>query len=90
MQLDNDLIDRISQNVLGVFNMAGETREEMIRKVREVVREGVEHFDLVTRDDFEVSQQMLSKARIQLDALEKRVSELEAQLNAQEGEEKAE
>ncbi|OSM02426.1 accessory factor UbiK family protein [Magnetofaba australis] len=87
MQLDNNIIDRITQNLLGVAEMAGQTREEAIRKVREVVREGIEHFDLVTRDEFDVAQRMLGNARMQLDAMEKRVSQLEAALKEQVGDE---
>ncbi|MEG3639942.1 accessory factor UbiK family protein [Magnetococcus sp. PR-3] len=87
MQLDNAFIDRIAQNVLGVVSSVGETREEMIRKVREVVREGVEHFDLVTRDEFEVARKMAANARIQLDALEARVEELEKKLNSESSDE---
>ncbi|ABK43347.1 protein of unknown function DUF526 [Magnetococcus marinus MC-1] len=84
MQLDNAFIDRIAQGVLGVVSSVGETREEMVRKVREVVREGVEHFDLVTRDEFEVARKMAANARLQLDALEKRVVEMEKKLSKDE------
>jgi ubiquinone biosynthesis accessory factor UbiK len=80
MQIDNMLLDQITQNVMGLFNMAGETRQEMIRQVRDVVREGVEHFDLVTRDEFDAAQTLLSNTRIKVDVLEKQVAELEAAL----------
>jgi ubiquinone biosynthesis accessory factor UbiK len=80
MQIDNVLLDQITQNIMGVFNMAGESRQEMIRQLRDVVREGVEHFDLVTRDEFDAAQTLLSNTRIKVDALEKQVVELEAAL----------
>ncbi|NGZ06183.1 MAG: accessory factor UbiK family protein [Magnetococcales bacterium] len=80
MQIDNAILDQITQNVMGVFNRVGETREELRRKAQDLVREGVEHFDLVTREEFNVVNEMLSATRIRAEALEKRVSELEAAL----------
>lgn len=80
MQIDNAILDQITQNVLGVFNKVGETREELMRKVQDVIREGIEHFDLVTREEFNVVSELLSNTRIKADALEKRLSELEAAL----------
>lgn len=83
MQIDNAILDQITQNVLGVFNRVGETREELKRKAQDIVREGVEHFDLVTREEFNVVSEMLSATRIKAEALEKRVAELEAALARQ-------
>ncbi|MEO5333475.1 MAG: accessory factor UbiK family protein [Magnetococcus sp. YQC-5] len=84
MQIDNAILDQITQNVLGVFNKVGETREEMKRKVHDIIREGVEHFDLVTREEFNVVSELLSNTRIKAENLEKRLSELETAL-AQKG-----
>ncbi|MBF0454857.1 MAG: accessory factor UbiK family protein [Magnetococcales bacterium] len=80
MQIDNALLDQMTQNIMGLFNMAGETHQEMVRQIRDVVREGVEHFDLVTRDEFDAAQTLLSNTRIKVEALEKQVVELEAAL----------
>lgn len=84
MQIDNMVLDQIAQNVLGVFNMVGETQEELIRKIRDFVREGVEHFDLVSREEFDAAQELLSNTRIKVDLLEKRLAELEADLTGKE------
>ncbi|MBF0294398.1 MAG: accessory factor UbiK family protein [Magnetococcales bacterium] len=80
MQIDNAILDQITQNVLGVFGKMGETREELKRKIHDIVREGVEHFDLVTREEFDVVNELLSNTRIKADALEKRLNELEEAL----------
>ncbi|MBF0124152.1 MAG: accessory factor UbiK family protein [Magnetococcales bacterium] len=80
MQIDNSVIDQIAQNVLGVFDKMGSTHQEFVRKIREVVREGVEHFDLVTHEEFDSVRELLSNTRIKVDRLEKRVAELEAVL----------
>lgn len=78
MQIDNSLIDQITQNIFGVIEKFGETRQEMIRKIRDAVQEGVEHFDLVAREEFDAANQLLANTRIKLEALEKKVAELEA------------
>ncbi|MBF0622766.1 MAG: accessory factor UbiK family protein [Magnetococcales bacterium] len=91
MQIDNQMLDQIAQNVLGVFDKVATTREEGIRKVREAVSEAVDHFDIVTREEFDVANRLLSNTRVKLDALEKRVVELEEALskaNGSEGEAK--
>jgi ubiquinone biosynthesis accessory factor UbiK len=80
MQIDNVMLDQITQNIMGVVNMVGESRQEMIKQLRDVVRDGVEHFDLVTRDEFDAAQTLLSNTRIKVDVLEKQVAELEAAL----------
>lgn len=78
MQLDNQILDQIAQNLIGVFDQVSTTREEAIRKVREVVSEGVDHFDLVTREEFDAAQRLLSNTRVKLEVLEKQVAALEA------------
>jgi ubiquinone biosynthesis accessory factor UbiK len=80
MQIDNVMLDQITQNIMGVVNMVGESRQEMAKQLRDVVRDGVEHFDLVTRDEFDAAQTLLSNTRIKVDVLEKQVAELEAAL----------
>ncbi len=80
MQIDNTVIDQITSNILGVVNKAGATHQEFVRKLREVVQEGAEHFDLVMREEFEAAREMMANTRIRVEALEKRVVQLEAEL----------
>lgn len=82
MQIDNAYIDQITHNVLGLFDKLGETGEELHRKVHDTVREAMEHFDLVPREEFEVATRLLANTRIKVEALEKKVAELEAALEA--------
>ena len=78
VQIDNTLLDEITQNILGVFNKVGATQEEVTRKVNDLLRDAVERFDLVMRDEFEAALELLSNSRIKIEQLEKRVAELEA------------
>lgn len=80
MQIDNVLLDQITENILGVFNKVGATQEELTRKVNDLLRDAVERFDLVMRDEFDAATELLSTTRIKLEQLEKKVAELEAAL----------
>ncbi|MBF0176023.1 MAG: accessory factor UbiK family protein [Magnetococcales bacterium] len=77
MQLDNNLIDQITQNVLGIFEKVGATRDELHRRVHDAVKEAIVHFDIVTREEFDITSELLSKTRIKVEAMEKKVAELE-------------
>ena len=44
--------------------------------------QGFAKLDLVTREEFDIQAQVLAKTREKLEALEKRVTELEAKQNA--------
>lgn len=80
MQIDNAFLDQITQGVLGVVDKFGETRAEGIRKIREAVQEAVEHFDIVTREEFDVTTRLLSNTRVKVDELERKVAILEGRL----------
>ncbi|MBF0401749.1 MAG: accessory factor UbiK family protein [Magnetococcales bacterium] len=80
MQIDNMLLDQITQNILGVFNKVGATQEEITRKVNDLLRDAIERFDLVMRDEFDAATELLSNTRIRVEQLEKRVADLEAAL----------
>ncbi|MBF0153907.1 MAG: accessory factor UbiK family protein [Magnetococcales bacterium] len=77
MQLDNNLIDQITQNVLGIFEKVGATRDELHRRVHDAVKDAIVHFDIVTRDEFDITAELLSKTRVKVEAMEKKVAELE-------------
>ncbi|MBF0282864.1 MAG: accessory factor UbiK family protein [Magnetococcales bacterium] len=82
MQIDNTFIDQMTQSFLGVFDKVGQTRDEAARKMRDLVQEAVERFDLVGREEFDTVKELLSNTRIKAEQLEKRLAELEAQLAA--------
>ncbi|MBF0135971.1 MAG: accessory factor UbiK family protein [Magnetococcus sp. DMHC-1] len=77
MQLDNNLIDQITQNVLGIFEKVGATRDELHRRIHDAVKEAIVHFDIVTRDEFDVTAELLSKTRIKVEEMEKKIADLE-------------
>lgn len=55
----------------------GSLRSEVERNVRSVLAETVSRMDLITREEFDIQQQVLMRTREKLEALEKQVAELE-------------
>ena len=52
-------------------------RDDLEQNFRAVLRGGLSRLDLVTREEFEVQEAVLSRTREKLEALEKKVAELE-------------
>ena len=72
-----DLAKQIADAVPpGVKNMA----EEAEGRVKTVLQSQLSKLDLVTREEFDIQSQVLIRTREKLDAMESRISELEAKL----------
>ena len=52
-------------------------REDLETNFRGVLRSGISKLDLVTREEFEVQEAVLARAREKLEALENKLEELE-------------
>ena len=52
-------------------------RDDLESNFRAVLKAGLERLDLVTREAFEVQESILARTREKLEALEKRLAELE-------------
>ena len=59
-----------------------EGREELQQNFKSVLQAGLGKLDLVTREEFDVQRDVLLRTREQLEALQRTVAELEAQLGA--------
>lgn len=57
-----------------------EGREELQQNFKSVLQSGLGRLDLVTREEFDVQRTVLLRTREQLEALQRTVAELEAQL----------
>ncbi|MFM2481860.1 ubiquinone biosynthesis accessory factor UbiK [Celerinatantimonas sp. YJH-8] len=59
--------------------------DEFERRVKQVLQAKLAQLDMVSRDDFDVQANVLTRTREKLIALEVRVAELEAKADAQSG-----
>lgn len=71
----NDLQNKINQA------MENSPAKDIEKNVKAMMTQGFSKLDLVTREEFDIQAQVLAKTRRKLDALEAKVSELEALLD---------
>lgn len=55
-------------------------KEDMEKNFRAILQGGLGKLDLVTREEFEVQKAVLAKTRSKLEALEKRVTDIESKM----------
>lgn len=79
--LNAKIFDDLSAKLSEVVNSG--PAKDIEKNVRALLMQGFAKLDLVTREEFDVQAQMLSRAREQLTALEARVTSLEAQQAAE-------
>jgi len=80
MANDNQSLDDIAEKIAGGIRMLGGLKQGAEAQVRSIVEGALSQFDVVTHERMQVQEAMLSKARQELDALNARVSELEAHI----------
>ena len=66
----------------GLASGAGTLREDLENNFRAVLRANLGKLDLAGRDEFDAQRKVLERTRARLEALEQRVTELEARSNA--------
>jgi len=77
--IDFKLLDELSQRLGAMLPPSvGEARADLQKNFRSALQAGLTRLDLVTREEFEVQQGVLLRTREKLEALEARLSELEA------------
>ena len=70
----NDLAGKLADSVPEGIRAL---REDLESNFRSVLDSGLSRLDLVTREEFEVQEAVLARTREKLEALEKRLAELE-------------
>ena len=78
----DDLARRLS-SLVPPARPARELREELQQNFKSVLQTGLGKLDLVTREEFDVQRAVLLRTREKLDALQRAVEQLEAQLARQ-------
>jgi hypothetical protein len=74
-----ETIDRLAKRLAeAVPEGLRSVRDDLEQNFRSVLDSGLSRLDLVTREEFEVQQAVLARTRQKLEALERRVSGLEA------------
>jgi BMFP domain-containing protein YqiC len=71
-------LDELARKIGGVFESS--PAKDIERNVKAVLQSGLHRLQLVPREEFEIQAQVLLRSREKLEALEKRVAELEARM----------
>lgn len=77
---DQPFIDRIMAEVRQRVPLAGDIAGEVEHNLRTVLSEAISRLDLITREEFDAQQRVLTRTRERLEALEQEVAELERRL----------
>ena len=77
--LNKNVIDEINAKVSEILHNS--PAKDIEKNIRVLLSGAFTRLDLVTRDEFDVQQEVLQRTREKLILLEARVSELEARLN---------
>lgn len=80
---DSKRIDELARRLSELMPAGARAfQQDIERNLRAGLRGAFEKMDLVTREEYEVQVQLLARSRERLQALEARVLELEARLDA--------
>ena len=75
---DQPFLDRLMNDISRHLPAdLGRLRQEVEHSVRAVLNETMTRLDLISREEFEIQQQVLERTRAKLEALEKQVEALE-------------
>ncbi len=77
--LNTKILDDLSAKLSAAANSS--PAKDIEKNMRALLAQGFARLDLVTREEFDVQTQVLSRTREKLTELEARVAELEAQRN---------
>jgi len=77
-QLFEDLANKIGNTLPPLPN---NIKAEIEQSIRTILHSSFDKLDLVTREDFEIQSAVLQKTRIKLELLEKKLTQLETDLN---------
>jgi len=80
MQNDKKIFDDFAKMINGVAGTVAGAGREAEASMRERAREWMGGLDLISREEFDAVKEIAIKARTENEALQKRVTDLEAQL----------
>ena len=80
--MNSHVLDELSRRLAAAVPPGAQAlRDDLEKNFNAVLKANLERLDLVTREDFEVQAQVLARTREKLEALERRVAELEQAKN---------
>ncbi len=84
MQTENPLLDDLARVATGALGALTGMRAEVEARIRDQLERVLARMDLVTREEFDAVRAMAAKARLEQEALARRLEVLESRLQASE------
>lgn len=85
---NNEIFGRIAQHLGDRLSNVSQAPEEIQKTVQGAMKGAFDRLDLVSREDFDIMMDVLTRTRARVEALEKRLAELEEKLPAEESADK--
>lgn len=79
--IDKRFFEELSQQISKLLPQAEAAGEDVKRSVSAALQKGFARMDLLTREEFDAQLAALARAEQRIDALEKQLAQLEAQLH---------
>lgn len=79
----NDLLDEISQQFSKLADNKSQVKEDIKQNIHSILNTGLSKLDVVSREEFEIQQQILQRTRQKVELLEQNLAELEKMLHEQ-------
>ncbi|WP_027350076.1 accessory factor UbiK family protein [Halotalea alkalilenta] len=76
----NDVFSRLAQQIGERLSSVSQAPEEIQRSVQGAMKGAFDRLDLVSREDFDIMMDVLTRTRTRVEALEKQLAALEARL----------
>lgn len=83
----HEFLRNLSQKAAHLFEEAGTAHKDMEQKLYELMKTQFDRLNLVTREEFDAQVEVLERANRTIARLEQKIAELEAEVNAREGNE---
>jgi BMFP domain-containing protein YqiC len=81
--MNEKFFDEMSQKIASLLPPGvKELQQDAEKNIRAMLQSGFQQLNLVTREEFDVQQALLQRSREKLEALERRLAALEAQMSA--------
>lgn len=80
--ISNDFIRNLSARAAELFPAAGAMRDDLEKRLNELLQSSFARLNLVTREEFDSQREVLERAQGLVRELDRKVSELEAKIEA--------
>ncbi|MFQ3230385.1 accessory factor UbiK family protein [Reinekea sp.] len=77
MKIPNDVMEQLANQINELLSQGQQIKQEVRDNITGLIQQQVTKLDVVSREEFEVQQQILERTRAQLDQLQRQLDELE-------------